>query len=101
MTPEKYIQNDICKYLKSLEDKNLPVFWERRQAGGFSYKKGIPDLYAVINGVHVEIEVKAPGGSRSSRQDAFERMCKERSIVYICTDNVEDVKKLVQSLINL
>lgn len=101
MTPEKYIQNDICKYLKSLEDKNLPVFWERRQAGGFSYRKGIPDLYAVINGIHVEIEVKAPGGSKSSRQEAFERMCKNHSIVYICTDNVKEVKKLIQNLLNL
>ena len=53
MTPEKKVQNEIIKYLKSKD-----VFFERRQAGGFSYKKGIPDLYAVIDGMHIEIEVR-------------------------------------------
>ena len=67
MTPEKRVQNKIVDYLHALEDEGFPIFVERRNAGGFSYKKGIPDLYAVINGQHVEIEVKRES-VESSRQ---------------------------------
>ena len=55
MTPEKKVQNSIMDYLKQLDKDGLPVMVERRQAGGFSYKMGIPDLYAVVNGYHLEI----------------------------------------------
>ena len=41
MTPEKRVQNKIIEYLKQLRDNNKPIFYERRQAGGYSYKKGI------------------------------------------------------------
>ena len=67
MTPEKIIQNKIIAYLKKLEKEGKPIYVERRQAGGFAYKMGIADLYAAINGIHIEIEVKRPesmgGGS--------------------------------------
>ena len=42
MTPEKKIQNSIIKYFKDLQKQGYPVFIERRQAGGFSYKKEKP-----------------------------------------------------------
>ena len=58
MTPEKKVQNQIVNYLNELQTNGFPVFVERRNAGGFSYKKGIPDLYASVNGLHIEIEVK-------------------------------------------
>lgn len=99
MTPEKYIQNEICKYLKSIEDDH-PIFWERRQAGGFSYKKGLADLYAVVDGLHIEIEVKRPGGHQSPRQEAFERLCKKKNILYICVDNADEVKSVIKAVLN-
>lgn len=92
MTPEKRVQNKIIEYLKQLKDNGKPIFYERRQAGGYSYKKGIPDLYAVYNGVHIEIEVKAPGGSLSVMQEKFRDNCQKINILWICVDSVEQLK---------
>lgn len=93
MTPEKKVQNDIISYLKSLD-----VFYERRQAGGFSYKKGIPDLYFVYNGQHVEVEVKKDGGSLSVMQEKFRDMCKDKSIKWACVSSLEEFKIFIKQL---
>lgn len=58
MTDEQLIQNKTIKYLKKQQSLGLPLYFEKRQAGGFSYKMGLPDLYFVINGYHFEIEFK-------------------------------------------
>ena len=89
MTPEKKVQNDIVNYLNTLKEKGYPVYVERRQAGGFSYKKGIPDLYAVYYGLHIEIEVKKVGGELSTMQEKFRDMCYKNNIKYICADNID------------
>lgn len=100
MTPEKRVQNEIVNYLHKLEDEGMPIFVERRNAGGFSYKKGIPDLYAAINGQHVEIEVKREyGGELSTMQLKFRDLCEKRKIIWICAKSVNDVKKLVEKLL--
>lgn len=90
MTPEKTVQNAIVDFLIARKDEGKPVLVERRNAGGFSYKKGIPDLYAVINGIHLEIEVKAPGGALSTLQEKYRDKCMRRNIRWCCYDNVED-----------
>lgn len=100
MTPEKYVQNDILKYLKELKKNGLPLFFERRQAGGFSYKRGICDLYAVYNGIHVEIEVKAEGGELSIDQEKWRDECKRINIRYICAYSLEEFKKFFKTLEN-
>lgn len=90
MTPEKQVQNRIIAFLKKEETAGEPLFFERRQAGGFSYKRGIPDLYAVFNGVHIEIEVKAINGKLSTMQEKFRDKCKKRNILYICTNSLDE-----------
>lgn len=89
MTPEKIVQNSILKRLKDAQKSN-PIFFERRQAGGFSYKKGIPDIYAVYDGQHIEIEVKRPGGKMSTMQEKFAEMCKKNHIFWMCVSSVEE-----------
>lgn len=93
MTPEKRVQNLIVNYLKLLQKNNHPLFFERRQAGGFSYKKGISDLYAVYSGHHVEIEVKQEKGSLSTLQEKWQQTCKKLHIFYICAYSLEDFVK--------
>ena len=93
MTPEKRVQNEIIEYLKQLKKNNKPIFYERRQAGGLSYKKGIPDIYCVYNGCHLEIEVKAPGGELSTMQEKFRDRCKKLNILWICVDSVDELKR--------
>lgn len=90
MRHENKIQKSILKYLKDLKDVGEPIFFERRQAGGLSYKKGIPDVYAVYNGVHIEIEVKDPGGSLTTMQEKFRDLCKKININYICATSLDD-----------
>lgn len=99
MTPEKNIQNGILRFLKSLEQEGLPIFSQRRQAGGFSYKKGLPDVYCVINGKHVEIEVKRPGGQLSSAQETWRDKFHHLGIERFCFDSVEECKKQILLLL--
>lgn len=101
MTPEKRVQNAIVEYLTELMNAGEPIFVERRNAGGFSYKKGLPDLYAVVNGIHVEIEVKQPGGELSTMQMKFRDKCFKRNIVWICAECVAHVSQIVGTLLRL
>lgn len=96
MTPEKKVQNKILDYLKTLEKEGYPVYSERRQAGGFSYKTGIADVYAVINGKHIEIEVKAPGGKLKPMQEKWRDRCKKNNILWVCVDNINDFQFFIQ-----
>lgn len=99
MTPEKRIQNKIVDYLNKLQSQGAPIFVERRNAGGFSYKKGIPDLYAIINGWHVEIEVKQPGGELEPMQEKFRQKCERLNIMWVCATCVKDVDALVDAIL--
>lgn len=98
-TPEKVVQDAILAYLKRLQKEGKPIFFERRQAGGLSYKMGIPDIYAVVNGVHLEIEVKKVGGELSVMQEKFAERCDRCGILWICADNIEIVKECIERLI--
>ena len=98
MTPEKIVQNKILNYLKQLKDNNEPIFYERRQAGGFSYKKGIPDIYFVYNGIHVEVEIKQENGSLSAMQEKFRDMCKQNNIIWVCAKDISDIESIIESL---
>lgn len=93
MTPEKKVQNGILNYFKKLEEAGKPIFYQRRQAGGFNYRMGIPDLYAVYDGRHVEIEVKQPGGELSPLQEKFRDKCKRLNILWMCAESLEEVKR--------
>lgn len=101
MTPEKSVQNSIIAYCKKLADKGFPIMYERRQAGGFSYKMGIPDIYVVINGIHIEIEVKRPGGQLRPMQEKFRDKCRKLHIAYLCADNLDDVKLFIKTNFNI
>lgn len=96
MTPEKRIQNAIVKYLNDLAKAGMPVFVERRNAGGFSYKKGIPDLYAVVDGMHLEIEVKTLDGELEPLQEKYRLKCERLRIPWVCATCVEDVQEIVE-----
>ena len=89
MTPEQKVQNKILSFLKSLRDAGMPIFYEKRQAGGFSYKKGIPDIYGCYAGQHFEVEVKRPGGTQSALQEKFEMIMKNAGAKYVIADDAK------------
>lgn len=96
MTPEKKVQNSIIEYCKELYKQGYKVYVERRQAGGFNYKMGIPDLYIVINGQHIEVEVKAPNGHLRPMQEKFRDLCLKLNIHWYCVNNVDEFIKIVK-----
>ena len=95
MTPEKLVQNSIIKYLQKLEKSGEKIFIQRRQAGGFNYHKGLPDVYIVYYGHHIEIEVKSKTGHQSEMQIKWQKKFEELDIPYICCDDVEDLKRFL------
>lgn len=96
MTPEKNVQNRIEAYLKTVYKNGQQCLIFRRQAGGFSYKMGLPDLWCLLDGKHIEIEVKRPGGQQSSMQKKWEERLKNAGALYICADSVDQVKEFIK-----
>lgn len=92
MTPEKIVQNAIVSYFTDLANAGYPVYIERRQAGGYSYKMGIPDLYGICKGRHIEIECKAPGKELRPMQEKQKQKFEKVGAFYICADSLDDVK---------
>lgn len=95
---EQKVQNDIERHLKEWQKQGVPIFFEKRQAGGFNYKKGIPDLYVVLNGVHVEFEIKKPNGKPSTMQLLWQKKFKE--LYNINAYIVESWKEVENILLN-
>lgn len=89
---EARVKRQICAYLKSLQN----CHWERRNAVGLNYKKGIPDLWCVHNGKHYEIEVKDIHGTTSVMQDKYRRILQDAGCIYILAMKVEDVKNIIK-----
>lgn len=101
MRTESQILQDVIDYFKKMKSLGYPVYVERRQAGGFSYKSGIPDLYAIYNGKHIEIETKTEDGELSSMQEVWKRFFNNIGVIYICARSLDDVKDVMKSKFNV
>ena len=55
-TPKQDITTTPCGY------------WEKRWGGGKFTKAGMPDMHIVVNGISLEVELKAPNGRPSELQ---------------------------------
>ena len=85
-TPERKVKKKIIEYLKAHD-----ICHEPREAGGFTYRKGRADLWLVYMGTHVEVEVKAPGGTMSPMQYKWADYCKQHGVPCYCVSSVEDL----------
>ena len=97
-TPETSLAEDCLKYLKDLIDNGAPIYLEHRSgSGGFNYKKGVPDLFVVINGIHIELELKAPNGHLSTMQEKFQWRCKSQwHILHFVPRTFEEFKEIIE-----
>lgn len=95
MERESAIQRAIMDFFTSLTKAGYPVLAQKRQAGGFNYKHGIPDIYVVIDGKHFEIEVKSPNGKRRATQEKWEERFKSLHIPYLLVNDVDELKKII------
>jgi Holliday junction resolvase len=100
-TPEKEIQDAIINSVKDLEKKGHPVYYERRDASGLSYKKGLPDIFVVYKGLHVEVEIKSLSGSRSSLQETWARYFESIGTPYILAKSKDDFLTQLSEIINI
>lgn len=98
-TRETYEQNKILKYLRKLEKDGYPVHCERRQAGGFSYKKGMADVWCTVHGFHIEIECKDSTGELRTLQEKWRDSCIRAEMGYILARSLDDVKSVVDKLL--
>lgn len=96
MKNELKLQTRIIKWLKELEGNHLPIYYEKRQAGGYMYHTGLPDLFIVINGQHIEIELKSRYGHRSTMQLKWEKIFTTVGIEYHCVKDFDEFKKIVE-----
>ena len=101
MTPEGKIKSDIVKYLSSLKKQKYPIDYDCRQAGGFAYRMGLPDIYVVYKWYHIEIEVKVPNqGKLSAMQEKRAEKYKLMKTPHIIATSVNDVKQLMSHFLD-
>lgn len=78
MAAEKNFENRVKNYLQGLgiyplgtgKDKMTvpPIgYYEKRWGGGYS-KAGLPDMHIVVNGINIDVELKASNGRPSELQ---------------------------------
>ena len=94
-TPEDKVKDKIIAYLKELEKLNYPIYHERRQAWGSS-KGGLADIMLVVQGIHIELECKAPGGELRAEQEKWKAKCDRIGIIYIEADDLQVVKNFLE-----
>lgn len=79
MAQEKAFEEKLKRWLESegiyalgTEKQKMTVepcgYWEKRWGGGKYTKAGLPDMHIVVNGVSIEVELKAPNGRPSELQ---------------------------------
>ena len=79
MAAEKQFEERVKRYLKSIgvyplgtpPDKMTVTpcgYYEKRWGGGTFTKSGLPDLHIVVNGMSVDVELKAQNGRPSELQ---------------------------------
>ncbi len=98
---EKNLQNKILKYLKKLKDEGHPIYYEKRQAGGFSYKKGVPDIYFTYYGFHFEVELKTERGKLSSTQLTWKNIFKDLGVAHFVINSFSDFVLIMKDILSL
>ena len=79
MAAEKNFEESLKRWLESEGIYSLGTgeqdmvakpcgYWEKRWGGGKYTKAGMPDMHIVVNGISIEIELKAPNGKPSELQ---------------------------------
>lgn len=83
------------EYLKALKDSGVNITYAKREALGFSYKDGIPDVYFDTPNYHCEMELKAPDGKPSSIQLKWELLCKRKGQPYLRSHNYKEIVEFI------
>lgn len=95
---ESKISSKCLDYLKELKDRGVPIEWFHRSGiGGFSYKKGIPDMYIIVGSTHIECEMKTPFGHLSVMQEKWRDRFIRFGTPYINPRSFEEFKAFIDA----
>ena len=95
---EAKVTKKIKEYIEELHKvQGVPIKLFNRS--GYTPVHGLPDKYAVLNGFHIEIEVKGIGGTPSPDQLNFEREIKDLGCLYIRPGSFEEFKTYIDNLV--
>ena len=99
-TGEASLTEKVIEYLDQLKKEGLPLYYEHRSgSGGFNYKKGVPDFFIVLNGVHIECELKTLTGKLSTMQEKFKWRCAvEWHMLYCCPRTIKEFKEFINNI---
>ena len=88
---EKAIETKIKIYLFKIGAYFIKIHGSNFQ------EPGIPDIIACYKGRFIGIEVKAPGKltNQSEQQKIHQRNIEKAEGIYLLTDSLDDVKKLI------
>lgn len=95
MTPEGKLLSAIRSFLRAEMEKDN-CYFERRQAVGLDYHKGIPDIWFTKHGKHYEIELKKPGGVRSTMQVKWAQRLVKMGCEYALVDSFEQFLEIYE-----
>ncbi len=101
MKSESAIENSIINYLKELRDSGEPITFEKRVAGGLSYKEGVPDIYFTYYGFHFEVEVKNAKGQLRTMQETYRRLLLMRHVPHFVVNSLDLFKAIIVDIIEL
>lgn len=75
-------------------------YYEKRWGGGQFSKSGLPDMHIVVNGISIEIELKAPNGRASELQkQKLSQIADSGAIGFVAyPDDFEKIKKLIMHI---
>jgi len=100
---ETQIQKSICDYLAYKgyffwRQNNTPIF-DPGKNGGFRSmpkyaRKGTPDIFILVPGKVIFMEVKSSTGVLSAEQKELQSVCGNFEIQYCVVRSIDDVQKL-------
>ena len=101
---EKNFENRLKKWLEmkgvyplgtSKQNMTVPPcgYYEKRWGGGVYTKKGLPDLHIVVNGINIDVEVKAPNYKPTMLQlHNIDQITFSNCIGFVLYENQKDAK---------
>lgn len=111
MAAEKNFENRVKKWLQGLgvyplgtaaDKMDVPPigYYEKRWGGGYS-KKGLPDMHIVVNGINLDVELKASNGNPSDLQKQKIRQINNSGSIALILypEGFEQFKKIVKGVI--
>lgn len=94
MQSEKSLQTRIMAACKRKEKECPYFYYERRIAQGIGYRKGLPDMFLVYRGIHVEVELKREDGHLSVLQEVRRKRFEEMSTPFYVVRSLSDFDKI-------